>query len=81
MTYYYSNHLKGERCAAIQDLQTGSSPGNLLHLSCCNGQCILGAPRSVVPIKYDKLERGIDIPFMIEWTSVMILAEAHSNHQ
>jgi hypothetical protein len=33
----------------------------------------LGAPRPVVPRKYDKVERGIDIPsLMIEWTSVVI---------
>jgi hypothetical protein len=25
-------------------------------------QCILGAPRTVVPRKYDKLKYGIDIP-------------------
>jgi hypothetical protein len=47
--------------AAIGDQETGSSPGNLLT-AMYSLQCILGAPRTVVPRKYDKLEYGIDIP-------------------
>jgi hypothetical protein len=45
--------------AAIADPETGSRPGNF-NTHCT--ECILGIPRTVVPIKYDKLEYGIDIP-------------------
>jgi hypothetical protein len=44
--------------AAIADPETGSSIGNLLTAL----QCILGAPRTIVSRKYDKLACGIDIP-------------------
>jgi hypothetical protein len=42
--------------AAIADPETGLVPA-IYSL-----QCILGAQRTVVPRKYDKLEYGIDIP-------------------
>jgi hypothetical protein len=55
--------------AAIADPETGSAVPAIYSL-----QCILGAPRTVVPRKYDKFECGIDIPslFIIELTSVVI---------